>query len=266
MAKLFIKQAKLYAETRPSYPTELFEFIASKTPFHDLVWDVGTGSGQAAKSLAGIYKNVIATDTSPKQLEFAHKLPNIHYHQTPSLMSISALENTVSGESSLDLITIAQALHWFDLPGFYKQAKWILKKPHGVIAAWCYTTPQVNASVDAVFEPYYTVDSDPYWEPERKFVDQRYATLDFPFESVDGEHGTEPIKFVTEKVMDLEGYLAYLRSWSAYQTAKDKGVDLLNDNVVEKFKSAWDEDGCEKKSVKFPIYLRIGRVGNYDQV
>jgi hypothetical protein len=264
MAQLFIKQAKQYAEGRPSYPSELFRFIASKTPFHDLVWDVGTGSGQAAQSLAGIYKTVIATDTSPKQLEFAQKLPNIHYHQTSPSMSITELEKTVSTESSVDLITIAQALHWFDHPSFYKQAKWILKKPHGVIAAWCYTTPQVNASVDAVFDPFYTIDSAPYWDAKRKLVDDRYTTIDFPFEPVDGEERTGPIKFVTKKLMDLEEYLTYLRSWSSYQTAKEQGVDLLNDRVVENFKSAWDEDGCKQKSVKFPVHLRIGRVGNCD--
>ncbi|XP_071723643.1 uncharacterized protein [Rutidosis leptorrhynchoides] len=262
MAQLFIKQAKQYAETRPSYPPELFRFIASKTPFHDLVWDVGTGSGQAAQSLAGIYKNVIATDTSLKQLEFARKLPNIQYKQTPPSMSISELQKSVSPNSSVDLITIAQALHWFDLPNLYEQVKWILKKPNGIISAWCYTTPKVNDSFNAVFDQFYAVDSKPYWDAKRKLIDEKYMTVDFPFVPVDGENETGPFEFKTEKVMDLEEFLTYLRSWSAYQTAKDKGVELLSDDVIEKFKVAWDEDGVSKKSVKFPVYLRIGKVGN----
>ncbi|KAJ6967940.1 methyltransferase [Populus alba x Populus x berolinensis] len=164
MAELFVNQAKQYAETRPSYPQELFQFIASKTPVHDLVWDVGTGSGQAARSLAGIYKHVTGTDTSLKQLEFAPKLPNVSYHHTPSVMSMSGLEQTVSTQSSVDLVTIAQAMHWFDLHAFYQQVKWILKNPDGVIAAWCYTVLEVNDSVDSVLNPFYSIDSDPYWE------------------------------------------------------------------------------------------------------
>ncbi|XP_044467587.1 putative methyltransferase DDB_G0268948 [Mangifera indica] len=262
MAKLFIKQAKQYAETRPSYPPELFQFIASNTPHHHLAWDVGTGSGQAARSLAGIYKNVIATDTSPKQLEYASKLPNIRYQCTSPIMSFSELEQNVANESSVDLVTIAQAMHWFDLPKFYQQVKWVLKKPHGVIAAWCYTAPEVNDSVDAVFQPFYTVDCDPYFEPPRKLVDDKYVNIDFPFEAVDGKENTGPFEFLIEKLMDLDTYFTYLRSWSAYQIAKDKGVELLTDSVVDNFKRAWNEDGHSQKIVRYPIYLRIGKVGN----
>uniref|UniRef100_A0A2N9GDF8 Methyltransferase type 11 domain-containing protein n=1 Tax=Fagus sylvatica TaxID=28930 RepID=A0A2N9GDF8_FAGSY len=239
MAELFIKQAEQYAEGRPSYPQELFDFIASKTPSHDLAWDVGAGSGQAARSLAGIYKNVIATDTSPKQLQFAPKLPNIRYQQTPPTMSIAELEGNVAPQSSIDVVTIAQAIHWFDLPNFYQQVRWILKKPHGIIAAWCYTAPEVNDSVDAVFQPYYNIAAEPYWEPPRKLVDNKYTTIDFPFEPVDGADHTGPFQFLREK-----------------------GVELLSNDVIEEFKRAWTEDGQDKKVVKFPIYLKIGRVGN----
>ncbi|XP_050245452.1 uncharacterized protein LOC126693506 isoform X4 [Quercus robur] len=262
MADLFIKQAEQYAEGRPSYPPELFEFIASKTPSHDLAWDVGAGSGQAAQSLSGIYKNVIATDTSPKQLAFAPRLPNIRYQLTPPTMSIAELESSIGPQSSIDVVTIAQAIHWFDLPNFYQQAKWVLKKPHGVIAAWCYTVPEVNESVDAVFQPYYNIAVEPYWDPARKLVDNKYETIDFPFEPVDGADHTGPFPFVTERLMDLDSYFTYLRSWSAYQTAKEKGVELLSNDVIEEFKRAWTEDGQDKKVVKHPIYLRIGRVGN----
>ncbi|KAL3534551.1 hypothetical protein ACH5RR_003012 [Cinchona calisaya] len=263
MADLFLKQAEQYSSSRPTYPDQLFQFIASKTPCHDLVWDVGTGSGQAAVPLASIYKNVVATDTSPKQLEFATKLPNIRYQCTPPKLSMAELEHNIAAESSVDLVTIAQSLHWFDFATFYQQVKRILKKPNGVIAAWCYTIPEINPVVDAVFRKFYTVDSDPYWEPERKLVDNKYETIDFPFEAVDGLDHTGPFEFKTDRVMDLEGFFSYIRSWSSYQTAKDKGVELLNGNVVQDFKSAWNEDGISEKVVTAPIYLRIGKVGNF---
>ncbi|XP_021282551.1 putative methyltransferase DDB_G0268948 [Herrania umbratica] len=259
MSNLFIKQAKHYAKGRPSYPTELFQFIASKTPEHDLAWDVGTGSGQAARSLAEIYKNVVATDTSPTQLELASKLPNIQYQHTSPVMSLAEVEQKVAAESSVDLVTIAQAIHWFDLPVFYQQVKMVLKKPHGVIAAWCYTTPEVNVYVDKILQRFY---ENPYWDPPRKLVDRKYIDIDFPFEPLDGADSTGPFEFANERSMGLEDYFTYLRSWSAYQKAKEKGVELLSEDVVEDFKRGWSEEGNnDQKLVNFPVYLRIGKVG-----
>lgn len=205
---------------------------------------------------------MIATDTSQKQLDFAPKLPNIRYQRTPPTISSTDLQH-IATESSLDLITIAQALHWFDLPTFYQQVKHVLKKPNGVIAAWCYTAPEVNAAVDAIFQPFYNVDCDPYWDPARKLVDNKYNGIEFPFEAVEGLGHTGPFdQFKIERLMSLEEYFTYLRSWSCIQTAKDKGVELLSDNVVDDFTRAWNEDGVDTKVVTYRIYLRIGKVGS----
>lgn len=261
MADLFVKQAKEYAVSRPGYPSQLFRFIASKTPSHQLAWDVGTGSGQAAHHLAEIYKNVVGTDASVKQLEYAVKLPNVRFQHTPSTMSLAELEQKVAPEGTVDVVTIAQALHWFDLPTFYRQVKWVLKKPHGVIAAWCYNVPRVTDAVDKVFD-HYAAELKPYWDRARELVDNNYRSIDFPFEPVDGADDTGPIEFVTEKEVDLDDFLTYQRSSSAYQTAIEKGVELLRDDVVEGFKSAWIEDGSLLKVARFPVYLRIGKVGD----
>lgn len=268
MAKLFIQQAKQYADARPTYPSELFQFIASNTPSHDLVWDVGTGSGQAISPLAKLYKKVIGTDTSPKQLEHAPKLPNVNYFLTPPTMSIDDLQQKVPiiAQSTVDLVTVAQAMHWFDLPKFYDLVQWALKKPNGLIAAWCYTNVSVNDKVDGVFGPFYE-NSGPFWDEARKVVEDRYRSIYFPFGPVDGLAHTGPFEFEVEKVMRLEEYFTYIRSWSAYNTAKERGVELLSEDVVEKFKVAWGshgngEEGGERV-VKFPIHLRIGKVGDY---
>ncbi|CAO2839003.1 unnamed protein product [Amaranthus hypochondriacus] len=264
MADLFLKQARQYAIARPTYPKELFDFIASKTSLHDLAWDVGTGSGQAIPHLAKMFKNVIGTDTSEQQLEHAPKLPNVKYYcQTPT-MSLQELEQNVASESSVDLITVAQALHWFDLPKFYDQVKWALRKPNGVFAAWCYTTPEVNDKVDAVFEPYFKIESAPYWDDARKLVNDKYMDINFPFEPVDGLDHTGPFEFKSEMVRNFDEYMTYLRSWSAYVTAKEKGFELLTDEMVGKFKNAWNDgnDSGEEKVLTYPIYLRIGKVGD----
>ncbi|XP_010517625.1 PREDICTED: putative methyltransferase DDB_G0268948 isoform X2 [Camelina sativa] len=271
MAKLFIKQAEQYAAARPNYPIKLFEFIASKTPCHDLAWDVGAGSGQASRSLAGIYKKVIATDTSSKQLEFAAKLPNVRYELTPPTMTTSEIEKLVATESSVDLVTVAQALHWFDLTTFYSNVKHVLKKPNGVIAAWCYTNPEVNAAVDKVFQRFYDEKLGPHWDKARRLVEDGYRGIEFPFEKVDDDDDDDdestgsqslPVnKFVTEREMVLEEYMTYLRSTSAYQTAKEKGLEILTAEMEGEFADSWKEDGIEKKIVRFPIHLLIGRVG-----
>ncbi|KAG6638494.1 hypothetical protein CIPAW_10G038600 [Carya illinoinensis] len=203
MAELLIKQAELYNEARPSYRPELFEFIASKTPCQELAWDVGTGSGQAARSF----------NTSSKQLALEPRLPNVRYQHAPPTTSAAKLECNIAPQSSIDIVTVATFLHWFDLPRFYQQVKWVLKKPHGVMAAWSYTMPEVNDKVDVVFQHFYDNVAGPYWEPARKLWDDK--------------------------------------SWSAYKTARENVMELLSNDMIEDYKNV----------VKFPIYLRIGRVG-----
>ncbi|KAF9664607.1 hypothetical protein SADUNF_Sadunf16G0036000 [Salix dunnii] len=128
--------------------------------------------------------------------------------------------------------------------------------------SWCYTIPEVNESVDSVLNQFHSIDSDPYGEPQLKLIDDKYRSIDFPFEAVEGADHTGPFKFVAEKLMDLDEYLTYLRSWSAYQNAKTRSVELLRDDMIESFKRDWNEDGHDQKVVKFPVYLRIGKLGS----
>ncbi|MQM02483.1 hypothetical protein Taro_035248 [Colocasia esculenta] len=262
MAEFFHKQklAENYAEGRPSYPPELFQFIASKTPCHHVAWDVATGSGQAVVSLAGIYETVVATDVSAEQLAHAQPLPNVHYRHTPPSIPLHELERYVAPPTSVDLVTVAQAIHWFDLPSFYGVARHALRRPGGVLAAWCYTLPRVNDQFDAVIDRFYEI-LDPYWAPQRRLVDERYVGLEFPFDPVQGEEHTGPFEFMVTREMDLAAVLTYLRSWSAYHTALEKGVDLLAEAQVGELRRAWGGDAAALKLVRFPVYLRIGRVG-----
>lgn len=263
-AGLFDRQAREYADGRPQYPPELFSFIATHTPHRRLAWDVGTGSGQAALSLCEIFESVIATDVSEQQISYAPRRPNIKYAVTPRAMSVEELESTVAAEGSVDLVTVAQALHWFDLETFYGHVKHVLRKPGGVFAAWCYREPVVNPSVDRVFEDLYGPSLLPFWDPARRLVDDEYASLSFPFRGVvqegseEGEWTTAPIKFWAKKEMGLDGFMTYLRSWSPYQTAKATGVDLLDEQMVARFKDAWG--GIEVKTISWPVFLRIGIV------
>jgi hypothetical protein len=181
-------------------------------------------------------------------------------------MSLEELESTVGAEGSVDLVTVAQALHWFDLHTFYGQVKHVLRKPGGVFAAWGYSRePVVNPSVDRVCEQLLRA-SDPFRDPLCKMVDEKYATLYFPFRSVVQEGSEEeestkaPVKFWVKKEMDLEGYLSLIRSWSAYQTAKATGVEVLDEQIVARLKEAWGESDDGVKTVSWPLFLRIGVV------
>lgn len=256
MAGMFDKQASLYAAARPHYPSSLFSFLASRTPHHNRAWDVGTGSGQAAFAISEHYKSVIATDVSQTQLQHAPKKDNITYALTPAYMSPQELEHIVGPEGSVDLVTMAQALHWFDLDTIYPQIKHVLKKPGGVLAAWCYREPSVSPEVDAVFEEFYR-ESGPFWERARWIVDDEYESLPFPFEPVSGHDKTGPFHFESQKEMYVEDFLTYMGSMSVMQCARKQGVELLPESRKEAFRTAW---GNVIRTATFPIFMRIGGV------
>ena len=138
----FSSQATDYARFRPNYPAELFAWLAGIAPSRDTAWDCGTGSGQAAIGLAAHFARVFATDPSRKQLEHAEPHPRIDYRLAPA-------EVRLLDTASIDLVTVAQAIHWFDLDKFYAEAKRVLK-PGGIIAAWTYTLLDVEAGVDTL--------------------------------------------------------------------------------------------------------------------
>ena len=71
------------------------------------------------------------------------------------------------------------------------QVQWVLKKPDGVFAAWCYTMPEVNTAVDELIKRFY---ENPYRDPRRRMVDEKYGSIDFPFEAAEGAGGTGPFR------------------------------------------------------------------------
>ncbi|KAH7435707.1 hypothetical protein KP509_06G076300 [Ceratopteris richardii] len=238
MAGLFDEQASLYAAARPDHPSSLFSYLASLSPYHGRAWDVGTGSGQAAVPL-----------------QHACRRDNIKFICTRPSLSSEDLENIVGGEGSIDLITVAQAPHWFHLDSFYVNVKKVLKKKHGVFAAWCYTQPSVCTEIDALLKDFYR-ESDPYWDPARKIVDDGYTSLPFPFEPVQGHDGTgAPFHFEAKKAMTVDTFLTYLESMSVLHCARSQGIELLHEKRKNAFRMAWDD---AIRTATYPIHLRVG--------
>lgn len=241
----FSKQSDIYALSRPQYPDELFEFLASLSPSKELAWDVGTGNGQAALSLAKYFKRVIATDASKEQIKNAFANEKIEY-------KVATAEESGLQSNSVDLITAATAIHWFDHDKFYAEVKRILK-PNGVIAAWCYAFSKTNDSIDNIIHHFATETLKDYWPPERKFVWNNYADLPFPFEKI------ETPKFYCKVNWNLNQMINYLNSWSSTQkyiaVNKSNPIDL----IFSDFQNAWGDSNFVKET-SWELGLRIGRV------
>ncbi|XP_010526986.1 PREDICTED: putative methyltransferase DDB_G0268948 [Tarenaya hassleriana] len=259
MAGLFDKQADLYLDARPTYPSEWYSKLAGITLRRDLAWDVGTGNGQAALSIAEHYDRVIATDVSESQLKLAMPNPKVVYHHTPPSMTDDELVDLIGGENSVDLITVAQAVHWFDLPRFYALATRLLRKPSGVIAVWCYSDVVVNQEFDAVLKRFHT-ETLPFWKyPNIQYLFDAYKTLPFPFEGVGMGSEGEPMELEMPTTTAFEGIVRMLRSWSAVVAAKDKGFDLLSENVVRELETAWGGSRLVR-NVVYKAFMLAGRV------
>jgi len=239
----FSKQAADYARFRPRYPQKLFDYLGSIAPSRQLAWDCGTGNGQAAVGLASVFDRVIATDASEKQIANTPAHERVKYRVAPA-------ENSGIGPETIDLIMVAQALHWFDLDRFYAEVRRVLKAD-GVIAASAYNLLHIEKAIDEVVNRYYHEVVGPFWPPERRLVEQ-FADLPFPFSEIAAP------KFEMTAHWNLERLLGYLRTWSSTQRfIAARGIDPL-DQITDDLCSAWGKPG-QKRSITWPLIIRIGR-------
>jgi ubiquinone/menaquinone biosynthesis C-methylase UbiE len=255
---LFSAQSKEYASSRPTYPRALFEFIVGLVTEKTLAWDCATGNGQAALVLADYFKKVIASDISARQLENAQQKSNIKYQ-------IFSAEDTPLKDNSVDLITIAQALHWFDFDRFYNEARRVLRKRKdgktgeggGIIAAWAYGLHTISPQVDKVTHQLYEdILGDKYWPPERKYVEGRYETIPFPFEQI-------PVpEFQIQLSWNLSELVNYYRSWSSVQKFIEKNKYDPISEVSRSLEYGWGGKNKvdEKRTVAWPLYVKIGKI------
>ncbi|TKW15123.1 hypothetical protein SEVIR_5G215900v4 [Setaria viridis] len=254
MAGLFSKQAAVYAAARPAYPKDLFTKLAALTAHHCLAWDVGTGNGQAAIGVAEHYDSVLATDVSEDQLLHAAPHPKVRYLHTPDATPGEDLVATLGGEGSVDLITVAEAAHWFDLPAFYDVAHRVLRRPGGVIAVWGYNY-RISPVEDMMTRFFNT--TLPYWDPRARCCTDGYRDLPFPFVDIGLGREGEPASLDMEQEMSFEGLIGMLSSWSAVTTAKQQGVDLLGERVVKQLEEEWGGASLVRK-VTFKAFLLAG--------
>ena len=233
-----------YAASRPRYPDALFEWLASLAPRHELAWDAGTGSGQAATGLAGRFGRVIATDASAEQIAAAMPHERIEYRVAPA-------ERSGLGTASADLATAAQALHWFDIPAYTAEATRVLRAG-GVLAVWTYALPVLgDAALDAELARLHARIRG-WWPPERQLVETGYRTVPFPFPEIAAPAFDMTVEW------DVDRFLGYLRTWSAVIRCREStGIDPVADAPA--LSAAWGRPG-EVRTVRWPLSLRAGRV------
>ena len=238
----FSRQAADYAKFRPRYPQQLFEYLGSIAPSRQLAWDCSTGNGQAAVGLAAVFDRVMATDASEKQIANAQPHERVEYRVAPA-------ENSGIESGTIDLIMIAQALHWFDLDRFYAEARRVLK-PGGTLAASAYNLLHIEPAINQVVNRYYSEVVGPFWPPERKLV-ENFIDLPFPFHEID------PPKFEMTAHWNLEHLVGYLETWSSTQRfIAATGVDPL-EQIGDELRTVWGDPQRTRK-VRWPLKLRIG--------
>lgn len=240
----FSGHAAAYADARPDYPQDLFAWLAAQSHGHQLAWDAGCGNGQASVALAEYFDSVYASDPSEAQIASAEANARVRY-------VVEAAEACGLPDGCADLVTVAQAYHWFDTVRFCAQARRVLK-PNGLIAVWSYAQSEVGPEVDRIFNELHDVRLAQDWPAGRDHVINRYRDLPFDFDRV-----ATPA-FEMRSDWSLQQYLAYLRSWSASQRQLARtGRDAVEE-ISGAMHEAWGDPGIAR-SVRWPLLVLAGR-------
>lgn len=237
----FSRQSAAYRQYRPAYPATLIEFVAAQAPDRSLAMDCATGSGQAAVALAGHFERVIALDGSVSQLGNAEAHPGVCY-----VAAVAERMPVASGHVAL--VAAAQAMHWFDFARFHAECRRVLV-PGGVVAAWSYEKFRIDPDVDAVIDRFYGDVIGRYWPPERRYVEERYQTLPFPWREIPAP------PFLLDCEWDLDQVMGYLATWSAVQRCREQtGADPLP-ALRSELERSWPGG---TRRLAWPIHLRLG--------
>lgn len=239
----FSALAAAYGQFRPDYPLPLFDHLADLAPARDLAWDCATGNGQAALPLSARFRTVVATDASAAQLAEAERTDNL-------CLCVARAERVPLANDCVDLITVAQALHWFRLAEFFDEARRVLR-PRGVLAVWTYHLFSVTPAIDALLQTFNREVVGAYWPPQRRMVEQSYGDIAFPFSEI------ETRRFPMAVHWTIEHLLAYVGTWSAVaQYRQQRGADPLAD-FARDVQAAWGE--LERREVRFPLTVKTMR-------
>jgi len=237
--------ARAYRHARPTYPLALFDWLADAAPGRKLAWDCATGSGQSARALAAHFDTVVATDASSAQIDHAIRHPRVAYRRAPA-------ESSPLASCSVDLITVAQAVHWFDTERFFHEALRVLVR-RGVIALWSYGLLRSgDAGVDALIDRLYHDVLGPYWPAERRIVDRGLGDVPMPFDALQAPG------FAMKARWSRDDLLGYFSTWSSVGRYREQhGEDPLAGFAGELAELWTDQE--QRRVLAWPLSLRVGR-------
>lgn len=241
----FSDKAAAYGRYRPHYPPSLFQALARRCAAREAAWDCGCGNGQAAVALADHFARVFATDASAEQIDNAFAHPQVAY-------SVAPAEQSGLEDECADLITVAQAIHWFDFDAFYEEVRRV-GKAGGLLAVISYGLFKVAPALDEVLSHLHSTTLAPYWPPERRFVDENLKTIPFPF----AEAEAPPMELRAE--WRLEDLVGYIETWSALQRYRNDRAEDPLPAVAEDLAAHWGEPE-QTRLIRWPLNLRLGRL------
>lgn len=245
ISRLFSEKSDIYAQSRPLYPQAFYDWVRRHARNHDTVWDCATGNGQAALGLSAVFRNVEATDISQSQLKHAFAAPNIRYRVSPA-------EQTPFDGASFDMVNVAQALHWFEIPAFFAEVQRVIR-PGGLLAVSCYSGHHITPEIDAVVFDSVNRAIAPYWSKENQMCWDRYASVDFPFQKLNTP------EFVMTADWDLNHLFGYLHSWSATRRCMEALGMTFFEDAYARVQAVWG-DSSEARKVTFPLSVTAGYI------
>jgi SAM-dependent methyltransferase len=238
----FSRHSEEYSKYRPTYPAELYKYLWGICEYHDSAWDCATGNGQAAVALAEYFDNVYATDASEEQIRNAFPHPKVKY-------SVALAESSGLRNKSVDLVTVATAIHWFNKEKFSEEVKRVIK-PGGIAATWNYIALRVNPQVNNVLDNKFKDIINDYWDEKLQKVFKDNKEYELPFKKL----STPEIKMEYE--WNLVNMINFLNTWSAVQSFIEKNNKNPIELIYDDFKNAWGNEE-EKKKVNFKFILKV---------
>jgi len=237
----FSTQAADYARYRIDYPAELYAWLLPQVTGHERAWDCATGNGQVAAVLADCFVRVDATDLSASQLAQAVPRSNIHYQNAHA-------EHTPFPAGRFDLITVAQAVHWFDVAAYHREVRRVAR-PGALLAEWGYNLTSINLEIDPIIQHFHDHTMAPYWDANRGHIAEEYARIPFPFANV------QRARFAVRRQLSAGWFLQYLGTWSSVAKYRQQhGADAVA-RIADELKQLW---GTGEREVTFPIFVRTG--------
>lgn len=236
--------AEEYAQARPSYPDELYAWLASLVPA-EMAWDCGTGSGQAARGLAAHFTRVIATDLDARQIAQATPIENVEYR-------VAAAERSGLADGSVDLVSAATAMHWFDLPAFWREVERVVR-PGGVLAAWSYHGCVIEEPFTELFERFYRETLRPHFPDAVEMVDGRYEDLRLPGTPLD------PPAFRLAGPWTKDGLLDFIESWSGVREYHELHRSHAVATIRDELDDLWG-DPSRVRELRWPLFVRVSRL------